>query len=120
MISVRNDGLLPVTIVDIHGDTTPVSISRHAVGVNVHPYEDPGPSRGYSPFAPFRLGRGQEAAIRIEAHIGEDLCFEGGGYLSWSSEDVTYRVLGVTRHSHVETNTEIRVQVTDGASAPSC
>jgi hypothetical protein len=111
---------VPVSIVSVGGDAIPGSVSRHAVGVNTHPYESPGPAAGYSPFAPFRLGPGQEAGIEMEAQIGEGLCFQGHGYLSWSFEKVTYRILGITRHSDVETDNKIRVHVTDGGTAPSC
>jgi hypothetical protein len=107
LVSMRNDGLVPVTIEDIGMGGG--AITTRVVAVNPHPYENGGPSRGFTPFAAFRLDPEQEAIIEMEAQVGANACVEGRGSTSWFQEPVTYTIFGITRHSSVETGTEIRL-----------
>ena len=107
-VSIRNDSFLPVTITDI-GPQNGGDISRHVVAVNLHLYENGGPSAGWTPFAPFRLDPGQEAGIEMEAQVGPNACVGGPGFASWFQEPITYTIFGITRHSLVETGTEIQL-----------
>jgi hypothetical protein len=86
------------------------AITTRVVAVNPHPYENGGPSRGFMPFAAFRLDPRQEAVIEMEAQVAANSCMEGPGYTSWFQEPITYSILGITRHSLVETGTEIRLE----------
>ena len=108
LVSIRNDGPVPVTIKDIGmkgGEFT-----TRVVAFNPHPYEDGGPSRGFVPFAPFRLDPEQESVVEMEVQVGADFCVEGPGFSSWFQEPITYMIFGITRHSLVETGTEIRLE----------
>jgi hypothetical protein len=106
-VSIRNDGPVPVTIkyIGMRGG----AITTRVVAVNLHPYENGGPSRGFMPFAAFRLDPEQEAVIEMEAQVAANSCMEGPGYTSWFQEPITYSIFGITRHSFVETGTEIRL-----------
>jgi hypothetical protein len=42
-----------------------------------------------------------------------DACVEGPGSTAWFQEPVTYTIFGITRHSLVETGTEIRLVAAD-------
>ena len=105
VVSIRNDGPVAVTIKAVGGDGG--AISRRAVAVNLHPYEN---GSVFGPFAPFKLGRGEEAFIQMEVRVSEDGCIEGRGFVGWYAEPITYSIFGITRHSFVETRTEIRVE----------
>jgi hypothetical protein len=107
LVSIRNNGPVPVTIKDISMKGR--AITTQVVAVNPHPYENGGPSRGLIPFAAFRLDPDQEAIIEMEVQVGTDACVEGPGFTSWFQEPVTYTIFGITRHSFVETGTEIRL-----------
>jgi hypothetical protein len=107
LVSIRNDGPVPVTIKDI--GMKDEAITTRVVAVNPHPYENGGPSRGLRPFAAFRLDPEQDAIIEMEAQVGANACVEGPGFASWFQEPVTYTIFGITRHSSVETGTEIRL-----------
>src|SRR2546427_10590776 len=61
------------------------------------------------PFAAFRLDPKQEAIIEMEADVAANACVEGPGSTSWFQEPITYTIFGITRHSLVETGTEIRL-----------
>ena len=104
VVSIRNDGPVAVTIKAVGGDGG--AISRRAVAVNLHPYEN---GSVFGPFAPFKLGRGEEAFIQMEVRVSEDGCIEGRGFVGWYAEPITYTIFGITRHSFVETGTEIRL-----------
>jgi hypothetical protein len=85
-------------------------ITRRAVAMNLYPYVNPGAAPDvYVPFAPFRLGPGQEARIELEVHVSDEACVQPGMISGWSQEPITYSILGITRHSLIETRTEIRV-----------
>ena len=55
----------------------------------------------------------------MEVRLGNDACLDRSGFTLWSSEPVTYRILGITRHSDVETGIEIRIEGKDGPT-PGC
>ena len=107
LVSIRDNGLVPVTIKDI--GMKGGAITTRVVAMNPYPYENGGPSRGFQPFTAFRLDPEQEAIIEMEVQIGADACVEGPGFTSWFQEPVTYTIFGITRHSFVQTGTEIRV-----------
>jgi len=108
-VSIRNDGPIPVTIKDI--GMRGAAVTTRVVAVNSHPYQNGGPSRGFMPFAAFRLDPAQEAFIEMGADVAANACVEGPGYTSWFQEPITYTIFGITRHSLVETGTEIRIEV---------
>src|SRR6266550_3329957 len=107
LVSIRNDGPVPVTIKDI--GMKGGAITTRVAAFNPHPYEDGGPSRGFVPFAPFRLDPEQGSVVEMEVQVGENACVEGAGFSSWFEEPITYTIFGITRHSFVETGTEIRL-----------
>ena len=74
---------------------------------NLHPYEN---GSVFGPFTRFKLARGEEAFIQMEVPVSEDACIEGGGFVGWYAEPITYSIFGITRHSYVETRAEIRVE----------
>jgi hypothetical protein len=108
-ISIRNDGTVPVTVLNV-GEAGG-QITRHAVAMNLYPYVNPGaaPDR-YVPFAPFRLGGGQEARIELEVHVSDEACVQRDVITAWSQELMTYSIFSITRHSLVDTRTEIQVE----------
>ena len=77
--------------------------------MNPFPYENGGPSPGFVPFTASRLDPEQDAIIEMEARVGANACVEGRGSSSWFQEPITYTIFGITRHSSVETGTEIRL-----------
>ena len=107
LVSIRNDGPVPVTIEDI--GMRGGAITTRVVAVNPHPYENGGPARGFIPFGAFRLDPHEDAIIEMEAQVGANACVEGRGFSSWFQEPITYTIFGITRHSSVETGTEIRL-----------
>jgi len=108
LVSIRNDGSVPVTIKDI--GMKGGEITTRVVALNPHPYEDGGPSRGFVPFAPFRLDPEQETVVEMEVQVGANACVEGPGFSSWFQEPITHMIFGITHHSLVETGTEIRLE----------
>jgi hypothetical protein len=64
------------------------------------------------PFAAFRLDPKQKAIIEMEALVADNACVEGPGDTSWFQEPITHTIFGITRHSLVETGTEIRLEGT--------
>jgi len=111
-ISIRNDGTLPVTIRNV-GEASG-QIARSVVAMNLYPYVNPGAAPDvYVPFAPFRLRSGQEARIELEVHVSDVACVQPGMISGWSQEPITYSIFGITRHSYVETRTEIRLEGKD-------
>jgi hypothetical protein len=116
--SIRNDGRVPVQIVDVGGETGHGSIvTRRPIRMEPDLTSDPDPNTGFEPFAPFTLGSGQEAGIEMLVTIGNGTCFHEPGqpYLGWYLESVTYKVLGITRHGWLDTGSEIRVTSAPGA-----
>lgn len=107
LVSIRNDGPVPVTIKDI--GMRGGAITTRVVAVNPHPYENGGPARSFIPFAAFRLDPHEDAIIEMEAQVGANACVEGRGSSSWFQEPITCTIFGITRHSSVETGTEIRL-----------
>ena len=106
-VSIRNDGPVPVMIKDI--GMRGGAITTRVVAVNLHPYENGGPARGFIPFAGFRLDPHEDAIIEMQTQVGANACVEGRGSSSWFQEPITYTIFGITRHSSVETGTEIRL-----------
>ena len=100
-VTIWNDGPLPVTIENV-GDSGDGPISRRVVAFAANPYPG-GHPRTTAPFSPFRLDPDQGAFIEMEVRLGNDACLDRSGFTLWSSEPVTYRILGITRHSDVET-----------------
>ena len=118
--SIRNDGRVPVQIVDVGGETGHGSIvTRRPIRMEPDLTSDPDPNTGFEPFAPFTLGSGQEAGIEMLVTVGKGTCFREPGqpYLGWYLESVTYKVLGITRHGWLDTGSEIRVTSAPGACA---
>lgn len=118
-VAIRNDGSLPVTIEDVGGLIDPATredtITRHAVGMNIDSIAEHGPPADFFPFAPFRLDPGQEAALEMEVYVGKQACLDRAPTWFWFEEPVTYRILGITRHSMVPTGMELRI-----AGPPGC
>jgi hypothetical protein len=115
-VTITNSGSFPATIEDIATDGGP--ISRRVVAFAANPYYG-GEPRTLTPFQPFRLAPDQFAFIEMEVHVGDDACLDRTAYTLWSTEPVTYKILGITRHSDVDTRTEIRVWGKDGPT-PGC
>ena len=116
--SIRNEGRLPVQIVDVGGETGHGSIvTRRPIRMEPDLTSDLDPNTGFEPFAPFTLGSGQEAGIEMLVTVGNGTCFHEPGqpYLGWYLESVTYKVLGITRHGWLDTGSEIRVTSAPGA-----
>ena len=116
-VTIWNDGPLPITIENI-GDSGAAPISRRVVAFAANPYYG-GRPRAIAPFSPFRLDPDQGAFIEMEVRVGNDACLDRSGFMLWSSEPVTYRILAVTRHSDVETGIEVRIEGKDGPT-PGC
>jgi hypothetical protein len=81
VVSIRNDGPVPVTIKDI--GMKGGAITTRVVAMNPFPYENGGPSRGFVPFTASRLDPEQDAIIEMEAQVGANACVEGRGFTSW-------------------------------------
>jgi hypothetical protein len=116
-VTITNEGSFLVTITEI-GIPQGGQISRRAVAVAFDHYPG-GTPRALVLFSPFRLEPDADAFIEMEVRVGDDACLDRDGYMVWSSEPVTYKILGITRHSDVNTGTEIRVKGTDGPT-PGC
>ena len=123
-ISVRNDGPMPVTITSV-GESRPGDVvTRRVVAFRPNLYTGGSTSQGFETFHPFEIAPGDEAGIEIEVRTSSDLCLSDTGagqtYLSWFTEPITYRILGITRHTVIDTGNEIRLIGTDATSGPSC
>ena len=42
--------------------------------------------------------------------VSDEACVQPGMISGWSQEPITYSIFGITRHSYVETRTEIRLE----------
>jgi uncharacterized repeat protein (TIGR01451 family) len=123
-ISVRNDGPVPVTVTSV-GESRPGDVvTRRVVAFKPNPYTGGSTSEGFETFHPFEIAPGAEAGIEIEVRTSSDLCLsdtgDGQTYLSWFTEPITYRILGITRHAVINTGNEIRLIGTEATSGPSC
>ena len=93
--SIRNDGPVAITIKDVgvseerSGDL----VNRRPVRVMTNAYAGPTGSPWIS-FRPFTLAPGQEGAVEMQATLTG--CVDGT--ISWGQEEITYSVLGITRH----------------------
>jgi hypothetical protein len=115
-ITIRNDGRVPITILDA-GWPSDEMLPRHVVAMKPDLYADGGRvDTGFVAFEPFELRPGVEAGLRMEVRVTEEACYDPGGSASWFSEPITYRILGITRHSDVETGLELRLRGTRDTS----
>jgi hypothetical protein len=113
--SITNTGPVPITIVDV-GSQDPQQISTKLVAAKPALLAAPGPAEGFGPFAPFRLGPGEVAGLTMQVHVAPDVCYMQGSFAAWYEEPMTFRVLGITRHTVVNTGTEIRLEGTDATA----
>jgi hypothetical protein len=113
--SITNTGPVPITIVDA-GSQDPQQISTRLVAAKPVLMAPPGPDRGFGPFAPFRLAPGQVAGLTMQVHVAPDVCYIRGSSATWYQEPMSFRVLGITRHTVVNTGTEIRLEGTDATT----
>ena len=121
LITVRNDGRVPVTILDAGfppAEQGPISL--HVVGAIPDLY-GPGSPRGVGsgvePFRPFSLAPGTEAGLQLDVRLSRDACYEAGTSASWYQVPITFRLLGITRHADVDTGVEVRIA---GTAATAC
>jgi hypothetical protein len=110
LFSIRNDGPVPVTIGDVGFHGSVGSVSTGVVAAEPDIDAKGRASGGFTPFVPFRLDPGREAAIRMEVRLADDVCIDPhGGTVVWYSEPVTYEIYGMTRHGEIDTGHEIRL-----------
>jgi hypothetical protein len=112
--SITNTGPVPITVVDV-GSQDPQQISTRVVAAKPSLLTSPGPA-AFGPFAPFRLAPGQVAGLTMQVHVASDVCYMQGSFAAWYEEPMTFRVLGITRHTVVNTGTEIRLKGTDATT----
>ena len=113
LVSIRNDGPVAIRIMDVGQGVPPAQVTRRIVAFD--PDRGTSASTAFVPFSPFTLAPGEEAGLRMEVRV-QGFCMTRRGYASWSSEPVSFRVLGFfafSRHTDVNTGTEIRI-VGDG------
>jgi hypothetical protein len=110
--SVTNDARVPVTILDVgfHGDDDVISV--RPVAAKPALWLSPGPSAGYGPFEPFQVAAGDEAGIEVRVHVDPEACYTRGSSAVIWELPVAYRILGLTRHSWLDTGTELRLEGT--------
>jgi hypothetical protein len=112
--SITNTGPVPITVVDAgSGDTQ--QISTHVVEATPSLPTSSRPE-GFGPFAPFRLAPGHVAGLTMQVHVAADVCYSQGTSATWYEEPLTFRVFGITRHTVVNTGTEIRLEGTDATT----
>ena len=108
-VTIRNEGSVPVEIIDVRSGSTPGQITRHIVAAQ--PDTLGGALKNIEPFRPFTLSPGHEAGLVIEVIVADDACVtEPGTTFSWWLEPVSFRVFGFPwfeRFQDVETRTEI-------------
>jgi hypothetical protein len=107
--SVRNAGPVPITIVDVGVHDARETLPMRAVAAKPDLFEQPGPAVGFGPFEPFQLPSDQEAGLEVQVHVARDACYVRGSESVIWRVPLTYRVLGVTRHSWIDTRTEIHL-----------
>ena len=113
--SITNAGPVPITILDV-GSQDPQQISTKLVAAKPELLAAPGPAEGFGPFAPFRLAPGEVAGLTMQVHVAPDVCYMQGSFAAWYQEPMTFRVFGITRHTVVNTGTEIRLEGTDATT----
>jgi hypothetical protein len=113
--SITNDGPVPVTIDDVGTSEVHSNqfVTRRPVRVMLDRYATPTGSPWIS-FRPFTLAPQQEAAIEMEAtmHGG---CLSPSTSISWGTEEITYSVFGITRHSDFTPNVEVVLTSSDAS-----
>jgi hypothetical protein len=113
--SITNTGPVPITVVDV-GSEDPQQISTKLVAAKQIPMAPPGPAGGSGLSAPFRLAPGEVAGLTMQVHVAADVCYMQRSFAAWYEEPMTFRVLGITRHTVVNTGTEIRLEGTDATT----
>lgn len=108
--SIRNDGPLPVTILDAGRGTDGDMVQSHLVAARPDLSPPPGPSDGFEKFAPFAIPAGGQAALAMEVRVSDHPCYAPRTVTSWYTEPVTFSIYGITRHTDVPTGTEIRLE----------
>jgi hypothetical protein len=109
--SITNTGPVPITVVDVGtGDTQ--QISTHVVQAKPSLLT----SEQWGPFTPFRLAPGEVAGLTMQVHVAANVCYIQGTSATWYEEPLTFRVFGITRHTVVNTGTEIRLEGTDATT----
>ena len=110
-VTIRNDGIVPVEIIDVRSGSEPGQITRHIVAAQ--PNTRGGTLENVEPFRPFTLSPGHEAGLVIEVRVADDACVtELGAEFSWWFEPVSFRVFGFplfARTQDVETRTQIEL-----------
>lgn len=119
--SIRNGGPIAVTITGAGADEPGLVVERRIVAMKPDLDVGRNTSAGFEPFQTFDLPPGDEAGIEMEVRLAEDLCLSSsrGGQtsLSWWFEPIEFQVYGFTRHTSVETGTEIRLVGTRATEA---
>ena len=115
--SIKNDAPVPVTIVDVGLHRSDDDISIRPVRAKPDLFTGTGPSAGFGPFEPFVIAAGSEAAVEVEVHVARDVCYLAHSFASVWQLPVSYRMLGLTRHSLVDTGIELRLE---GTSETAC
>lgn len=113
--SVRNGSAVPITVLDVGQAGSDDDIAVRVTRAN--PDISRGAFGGFGPFAPFSLRPGAEAGIEVQVHVGRRACYLAGSVASIWELPITYRILGLTRHSWIDTGTELRLE---GTRATSC
>ncbi len=113
--SITNTGPVPITVVDA-GSEDPQQISTKLVAAKPMLMAAPGPAERFGPFAPFRLAPGEVAGLTMQVHVAPDVCYMQGSFAAWYEEPMTFRVFGITRHTVVNTGTEIRLVGTEATA----
>jgi hypothetical protein len=115
--SIKNGAAVPVTIVDLGLDRSEDEISIRPTKAKPDLFAQPGPSAGFGPFEPFVLAAGSEAGLEVEVHVPHAVCFAPHSFASIWELPLTYKIVGVTRHSLVDTGMELRLE---GTSRTAC
>jgi hypothetical protein len=107
--SLKNAAPVPITIVDVgsHGDDEDISIRPVAAKPALWSTSDT--ADGYGPFEPFQVAAGDEAGLEVRVHVSAAACAQRGSAAVIWQLPVTYRILGLTRHSRIDTGTELRL-----------
>ena len=115
--SIENGAPVPVTVLDVGRQGSDEEISIRPIRAKPELFADPGPSAGFGPFEPFVIPAGSAAGIEVQVHVARDVCYQAHSFASIWELPVTYRILGLTRHSLVDTGTELRLE---GTNATAC
>lgn len=109
-VTIRNDGSVPVEIIDVGSGSEPGQITRHIVAAQ--PDTPGGALENVELFRAFTLSPNQEAGLVIEVTVADDACVTSRGVISLWPEPVSFRVFGFSlfaRSQDVATRTEIQL-----------